>query len=123
MASVSLPLTGMTCAACARTIERTLQRAPGVSGASVNFATGRAEVQYDEHAASVPALVDAVRSVGYDVASLESPGRAEAKGEGGAARRTSEEDVAAAQERAREQELVVLRRKLTVAMALFVPIF
>jgi Cu+-exporting ATPase len=35
---------------------------------------------------------------------------------------TSESDIAAAQERAREAEFVVLRRKMIVAMALFVPI-
>jgi len=32
----------MTCAACARTIENTLEDTPGVENANVNFATGRA---------------------------------------------------------------------------------
>ena len=44
--AVTLPLTGMTCAACARTIERTLQQVDGVSQASVNFATSRADVRF-----------------------------------------------------------------------------
>jgi P-type Cu+ transporter len=67
---ITLPVTGMTCAACARTIERTLQRVPGVERASVNFATSRATVQFDPQRADVPALVKAVRGVGYDVLEL-----------------------------------------------------
>ena len=47
LATTSLPVTGMTCAACARTIERTLTRLPGVDKAGVNFATGRATVRFD----------------------------------------------------------------------------
>ncbi|HTL02396.1 MAG TPA: heavy metal translocating P-type ATPase [Vicinamibacterales bacterium] len=101
---MSLPLTGMTCAACARTIERTLRQSRGVTDASVNFATGRAEVQFDEAATDVPGLVSAVRSVGYDVASMET-------------------DIATAQEQARDDEYRTLRRRLTVALALSVPIF
>ncbi|MBK6316051.1 MAG: YHS domain-containing protein [Blastocatellia bacterium] len=44
---VDLPITGMSCAACARTIEKTLSKAPGVRSANVNFATSRATVEYD----------------------------------------------------------------------------
>ncbi len=40
--SLELPVTGMSCAACARTIEFTLKDVPGVSEAGVNYATGRA---------------------------------------------------------------------------------
>ena len=44
---VSLPVLGMSCAACARTIELTLADTPGVETADVNFATGRAVVTFD----------------------------------------------------------------------------
>lgn len=94
--SVTLPLTGMTCAACARTIERTLQHVDGVSAASVNFATSRADVQFNPSATDVPHLVAAVRDVGYDV--VEN------------------------QQQAKEDEYKSLRRKLSVSLALFVPI-
>ncbi|HXG85119.1 MAG TPA: YHS domain-containing protein, partial [Pyrinomonadaceae bacterium] len=43
---VDLPITGMTCAACANRIEKKLNKQAGVSKASVNFATGRASVDY-----------------------------------------------------------------------------
>jgi Cu+-exporting ATPase len=101
----------MTCAACARTIERTLQQLPGVTGASVNFATSRAEVQFDAAATDVPHLVGAVQDVGYDV--LQTP----------PAFSRTDSDIADAQQRARDAEYRALRRKLSVALALFVPIF
>jgi P-type Cu+ transporter len=117
----------MTCAACARTIERTLQHAPGVTGASVNFATSRAEVQFDAAATDVPHLVEAVRDVGYDVleSRRDSPEGAQGPGSSSAAgSRVSqtESDIADAQQRARDAEYRVLRRKLTVALALSAPI-
>jgi Cu+-exporting ATPase len=102
LSGVSLPLTGMTCAACARTIERTLQKVDGVAQASVNFATSRAEVRFDPSTTDVPHLVEAVRDVGYDVAPLNQDDR-EAKD-------------------ARDDEYQVVRRKLAVSLALFVPI-
>jgi Cu+-exporting ATPase len=35
---VIIPITGMTCANCARTIERGLGKLPGVDAAAVNYA-------------------------------------------------------------------------------------
>jgi len=67
----------MTCASCAARVERTLQRQPGVAGAGVNFATGRATVELD---GSAPApegdLIAAVARAGYRLDPLPagSPG-------------------------------------------------
>jgi Cu+-exporting ATPase len=58
----------MTCAACARRIERKLSKAPGVSRAGVNFATARATVEYDPQATGVRELIEAVKAVGYGTA-------------------------------------------------------
>jgi Cu+-exporting ATPase len=58
----------MTCAACARRIERKLGRTPGVRSAGVNFATSRATVEYDPAAAGVGQLMEAVREIGYGTA-------------------------------------------------------
>ncbi|HVG39713.1 MAG TPA: heavy metal translocating P-type ATPase [Pyrinomonadaceae bacterium] len=62
---VDLPITGMTCAACARRIERKLSKAQGVQSASVNFATSRATVAYDAREINVGGLVKVVKDVGY----------------------------------------------------------
>jgi Cu+-exporting ATPase len=69
---VDLPITGMTCAACARRIERRLNKTPGVSRAGVNFATSRATVEYDPKAAGVQQLMEAVREIGYGTAGTAS---------------------------------------------------
>ena len=61
---VDLALEGMTCAACAARIEKTLNRVPGVE-ASVNFATESASVRYDAARANVEALIAAVSRAGY----------------------------------------------------------
>jgi P-type Cu+ transporter len=63
---VDLPIKGMTCAACARRIERKLKKVSGVRSAGVNFATSRATVEYDPRATGVRALIGAVKEVGYD---------------------------------------------------------
>ena len=63
-----LPITGMTCAACARRIEKQLNRAPGVRGATVNFATSRATVEYDPKATGLKELIGTVQDAGYDTA-------------------------------------------------------
>ena len=65
---VDLPITGMTCAACANRIERTLNKTPGVRKAGVNYATARATVEYDPSATGLRQLMDRVKDVGYDTA-------------------------------------------------------
>ena len=63
-AEVELALEGMTCAACAQRIERSLNKLPGVQ-AAVNLATERARVRMDVDRASIDDLVRAVRLAGY----------------------------------------------------------
>ena len=75
-ASVRLELEGMTCAACAARIERSLNRLEGVE-ASVNFATEQAAVAYDERRVALDDLVRAVEGAGYRAALTR------AEGEGG----------------------------------------
>ncbi|MCX7893423.1 MAG: heavy metal translocating P-type ATPase [Burkholderiales bacterium] len=71
--SVELALEGMTCAACATRIEKTLNRLEGVK-ADVNFATETARVRFEPARVDVAALIGAVRKAGYD-AHLHEPAR------------------------------------------------
>jgi Cu+-exporting ATPase len=64
---IELPLAGMTCAACARTIERQLGSAEGVEQASVNFATRTASVRFDTTRTGVEGLIAAIEDVGFEV--------------------------------------------------------
>ena len=51
---VTLPVTGMHCANCVLTVERSLKKAEGVSDAAVNFATEQATVSFDRCWSSPP---------------------------------------------------------------------
>jgi Cu+-exporting ATPase len=61
---IDLPIAGMSCAACAARVEKTLNALDGVT-ASVNYATERASVEFDAATVSPAALVDAVTRAGY----------------------------------------------------------
>jgi Cu+-exporting ATPase len=70
---IDLPVSGMTCAACARAIERTLAVTPGVDRVSVNLATNTATVEYDPTIAGVRDFVGAIEELGYGVPEKEVP--------------------------------------------------
>ena len=63
---VDFEVGGMTCGSCAARVQRTLIRQPGVAGAEVNFATGRARVTV-EGPADVEELSRAVDQAGYEL--------------------------------------------------------
>lgn len=69
---VQLEVTGMSCAACAKKVERTLNKLPGVR-ASVNFATRVATVEAAEDA-DISALCEAVEKAGYGAEPREAGG-------------------------------------------------
>ncbi|WP_339787008.1 heavy metal translocating P-type ATPase [uncultured Imperialibacter sp.] len=76
----SFPVTGMTCAACAVSVESMLANTKGVVGAGVNFATQTAWAQFDNTVASVEDLRQAVQSIGYDlIVDVEDPSEAQAQ--------------------------------------------
>jgi P-type Cu+ transporter len=74
---IDLPVSGMTCAACARSIERTLARTAGVARANVNFATSTATVEFETGRARVGDFVSAIQDLGYGVPADAGPGTAE----------------------------------------------
>jgi P-type Cu+ transporter len=121
--SVSLPVTGMTCAACARTIENTLRDTPGVAHASVNFATGRAVVVFDPAAVGLDGLAHAVRDVGYDVIEVpKAPAARSSEAGGGAPAAAAGQTLEDLEQQAHEAEYRTLRRKFIVAVSLGLPI-
>jgi len=62
---VSLLLEGIHCGACIWLIESWLRRQPGVTDASVNFATRRANVGWDGGRAQLSDLLRAIAHIGY----------------------------------------------------------
>ncbi|GGG17734.1 copper-translocating P-type ATPase [Dokdonia pacifica] len=62
----SFPVTGMTCASCAASVESVLKHTEGVFDASVNFANSSVLVEYD-NGLNPNQLQNALREVGYDI--------------------------------------------------------
>ena len=67
MDSQVLNIRGMTCAACAQRIEKTVRKLSGIEEASVNLASEKLFVEYDENALSLTAIKEAVKKIGYEV--------------------------------------------------------
>ena len=62
----SFPVTGMTCASCAASVESVLKHIEGVFDASVNFANNSVMVEYDGELHPYQ-LQNALREVGYNI--------------------------------------------------------
>ena len=65
----SFPIDGMTCASCVRRVEKAISALPGVSRASVNLATERADVEWVDKA-DPQAVTGAITAAGYGVPAL-----------------------------------------------------
>lgn len=65
MANKSLKIEGMTCAACAKNIERVTKKLQGIIEANVNFATEKLNVNYDESKVSLIDIQVAIEKAGY----------------------------------------------------------
>jgi Cu+-exporting ATPase len=104
--TLELPITGMTCANCAATVERTLQsRVPGVVSAGVNFATERATVETVAGAVGVEEIAAAIEDAGYGV--VQAP----------------DEEVEDAEAAARAAEVQVQIRAFQVGVLFSLPLF
>ena len=69
---ITLPITGMTCAGCAQTIESALSHADGVMKVSVNYPNESAYITYSTSKTSVQDMIDAIRDTGYDIKTKQS---------------------------------------------------
>ncbi|HEX7242176.1 MAG TPA: heavy metal translocating P-type ATPase [Longimicrobiaceae bacterium] len=100
---VTIPVSGMTCAACSGRVQRTLEKQPGVAAAAVNLMTRNATVEFDPAATTPDALVEAIRATGYGA-------------ELARADRTAFQEQAA-QDHAQEEEFRELRLRAGVSFA------
>ncbi|PJE58254.1 MAG: cation-transporting ATPase PacS, partial [Candidatus Portnoybacteria bacterium CG10_big_fil_rev_8_21_14_0_10_36_7] len=65
MKKETFPISGMHCASCSLTVEKALKQVDGVKDATVNYASEKATIEYDESRAQVDELKKAVDSTGY----------------------------------------------------------
>ncbi len=107
VATLELPITGMTCANCVNTVERALnKKVPGILEASVNFATEKATVKYVPGSVSRADMVAAIERAGYGVVQADSA-----------------EELVDAEKEARELEIFEQTRKLQIGLIFTVPLF
>ncbi|WP_304234243.1 cation-translocating P-type ATPase [Jiulongibacter sediminis] len=64
---VQIPVLGMSCAACAGSIEKVLRETPGVITADVNYANEKARVKIDPDKTDLELLKKQVQAIGYDL--------------------------------------------------------
>lgn len=102
--SATIPIGGMSCAACATAVEKALAKLPGMSSASVNLATEKASVLYDPGSLRLSEIRKAIEDSGYRALSAES------------AERVDEHKAA------KEREIRVLWAKFSVAAAFSLPL-
>ena len=68
---ITLTIGGMHCATCSTTVQESLTAIPGVTDARVNFALGKAVVEYDSKLATETDMKKAVEESGYKVLEIE----------------------------------------------------
>lgn len=63
----TLPVSGMTCANCARNIEKTLKKTDGIEDVAVNFAADNVSLTFDPEKIKITDIVKKIQTIGYDV--------------------------------------------------------
>jgi len=102
--TVSIPIGGMTCAACAKTVERVVGKLDGVGSVSVNFATEKARVEYESSRVRLSEIKQAIAKAGYTPLAVDAGTRADEHKE------------------AKEREIRVLWSKFLVSAAFALPL-
>lgn len=101
--SITLLISGMSCAACSARIEKKLNKLDGVKSAAVNLTTERAAVEFDNAKIKVSQMIQAIESLGYKAQKQEE-----------ISRDTEKEQ--------REKEIRSLRMSLIISAALTAPL-
>ncbi len=99
----NFPVTGMSCAACAASVESMLNNQPGVIAATVNFAASSVWVEYQTSETNPSKFREALQSVGYDL--------------------LFDENEVNKQEEIKQHESVILKRKTIFAGLFALPVF
>ncbi len=105
--TMTLPVTGMTCANCAARIEKQLPlKVPGVISTVVNFASEKAFVEYVPSVSDLNDIAAAIRELGFDAVLPEE-----------------NEEVEDAETAARQAEIRDQTRKFIVGVVFALPLF
>lgn len=100
----SFPVTGMSCAACAVSVQSMLESQPGVASAQVNYGNKTVRLEYDPEVIAPDNLRKTVQSIGYDII-------------------TAEEGRSDKLEQVEHKRKIVLRNRLIIALIFSIPVF
>ncbi|MHB1483994.1 MAG: heavy metal translocating P-type ATPase [Saccharofermentanales bacterium] len=101
--TITIPIGGMTCAACAQRVEKEVGKLDGVVKASVNFATEKLTAEYDPLKTKMSAIRQVIEKAGYKALSIE--------------KNTVDQDKLR-----KEKEIRVLWRKFTISAIFSAPL-
>jgi copper chaperone len=68
MQTITIPIEGMTCGGCVKSVTAVLQKISGVSSVDVSLEQKRAQIQFDEAKTTPAAFEQAIEDAGYEVA-------------------------------------------------------
>ena len=68
---VTIPIGGMTCAACSQRVEKAITKLVGVEKVSVNLATEKATVDYDSQVIRLSAIKKCIEDTGYQALEID----------------------------------------------------
>jgi len=98
----NFPVTGMSCASCAASVESMLKSQQGIISASINFAAASVWVEYNPEITNPTTFRSAIQSIGFDI--------------------LCDENEADLQEEIKQHESVVLKRKTIFSAILTLPV-
>lgn len=64
-------VTGMTCSACSRRVEKSVAKLPGIDSVSVNLLTNSMQVEYKDGALTQQDIISCVEKAGYGASPAE----------------------------------------------------
>ncbi len=96
--TTELRVRDMTCASCVTRVERAIRKLPGVLGASVNLATEKAGIEFLPDTVSPAKIAKAIADAGYRAEAVDATAETQ------------------------DDELFALRKQLTLALALTLPL-
>ncbi|QTA38879.1 copper-translocating P-type ATPase [Thermosipho ferrireducens] len=102
--TVTIPISGMTCASCAARITKEIQKLEGIEKVDVNFATEKALVTYDPSKVRVSAIKKAIENAGYKPLEIDA------------------KDQYDVEKERRQREMRILWRKFVVSAIFSVPL-
>ena len=101
---ITIPIGGMTCASCAKAVEKSIGKLEGIGEVSVNYATEKAKVIYDPSRTRISEIKNSVLKAGYEALEIETSEQSDHEKEH------------------REKERITLWRKFLVASIFTIPL-